>query len=120
MTITRIDKMGELDGLLNEAIEKFRKKIQEDEKIRKELEGTTRTINIFVLEKDGYSFMLDGPEIKDFKAGTIEEADIKITATEEDFVLLFKGELKPMKAWATKRLKVKASLDDLMRLRKFF
>ena len=27
---------------------------------------------------------------------------------------LFKGELKPMKAWATKRLKVKASLDDLI------
>ncbi|KYK30603.1 MAG: hypothetical protein AYK23_01010 [Candidatus Proteinoplasmatales archaeon SG8-5] len=111
--------MDELEQLLNEAIEKFKAKIEEDGAIKKELVGIKRTLFINVIDKDGYSFILDGPEIKDFKRGAIDEPDVKVTATEEDFILLFKGELKPMKAWATKRLVVKASIDDLLRVRKF-
>jgi len=111
--------MDELEGLLLENIGKFKTKIAEDEKLKTELEGISRTLNIDICDKEGFSFVLDHADIKDFKRGKIEEADIIIEATEEDMVALFKGELKPMKAWATKRLKVKASLDDLMRLRKF-
>ena len=111
--------MDELERLLMETIEKFKAKVEEDEAVRKELEGVKRTMFINVIDKEGYSFVLDGQEIKDFKKGGIDEPDVKITATEEDLILLFKGELKPMKAWATKRLVVKASLDDLLRVRKF-
>jgi len=28
--------------------------------------------------------------------------------------------MKPMKAWALKKVKIKGSLDDILRLRKFF
>ncbi len=112
--------MGELEDLLNQNIEKFRKKIAEDEKIKKELEGVTRSVNIDVIDKEGFSFVLDNGDIKDFKTGKLDGADINVTATEEDFVALFKGELKPMRAWATKRLKVKASLEDILKVRKFF
>jgi putative sterol carrier protein len=111
--------MDELEELLNQTIEKFRTKVAEDEAIRKELEGTKRLIFIDVIGKEGYSFLLDGPEIKDFGKGNVDEPDIRVTATEEDLILLFKGELKPMKAWATKRLKVKASLEDLLRVKRF-
>ncbi len=112
--------MGELEDLLNQNIEKFRKKIAEDEKIKKELEGVTRSVNIDVIDKEGFSFVLDNGDIKDFKHGILDETDINVTATEEDFVALFKGELKPMRAWATKRLKIKASLEDILKVRKFF
>ncbi len=112
--------MGELEDLLSQNIEKFRNKIAEDEKIQKELEGVTRRINIDVIDKEGFSFVLDDKDIKDFKHGKLDDTDVSVTATEEDLIALFKGELKPMRAWATKRLKVKASLEDLMRVRKFF
>lgn len=111
--------MSELETLINENIVKFRKKIAEDEKLRNELEGITRKVNVDVKDKEGYSFILDNKDIKDFKPGKLAEAEITITATEEDFVALFKKELGPMKAWATRRLKLKASLDDVARLRKF-
>lgn len=112
--------MGELEDLLNQNIEKFRNKIAEDEKVQKELEGITRRINIDVIDEEGFSFVLDEKDVKDFKHGKLDDADVRVTATEEDFIALLKGELKPMRAWATKRLKVKASLEDIMRVRKFF
>ncbi len=112
--------MDELEQLLTDAIEKFRGKIAEDEALQNELADITRTVTIDILEKDGFSFILDKGEIKDFKHGHISEPDVALMATEEDFIALMKGELKPMKAWATKRLKFKASLSDVMRLKKFF
>ena len=112
--------MEELETLLNDAMKKFETKIEKDENLKNDLTGTTRSFHIDVMEQEGFSFMLDNCKIKDFKRGGIEEPDIRLTATEEDFVALFSGELKPMKAWATKRLKVKASLSDLMKLKKLF
>ncbi len=111
--------MDELEELLTQNIEKFRKKIAEDEKLKEELKGTVKEINIDVTDKEGFSFVLDNDDIRDFKRGKLDDVPITISATEEDLMALFKGELKPMKAWATKRLKVKASIEDLMKLRKF-
>ena len=111
--------MDELEELLTKNIEKFKNKIAEDEKLKEELKGIVREINIDVADKEGFSFILDNDDIRDFKHGKLDDAPITISATEEDLIALFKGELKPMKAWATKRLKVNSSMEDLMRLRKF-
>jgi len=110
--------MDELEGYIRNAIEKFRAKIAEDEGLRKELEGITRKINVDTTDNEGFSFSLDNGEIKDFRRGKVESAEITLHATTQDFKLLFTGELKPMKAWATKRLKFDASLDDVLRLKK--
>jgi putative sterol carrier protein len=110
--------MDELEGYIKNAIEKFKAKIAEDEGLRKELEGITRRVNVDTTDNMGFSFVLDNKEIKDFKRGKLESAEITLHATTQDFKLLFTGELKPMKAWATKRLKFDASLDDVLRLKK--
>ena len=112
--------MEEVEKLFRAAMEKFKVKIEEDENLKNELAGLTRTVNIDVHGLEGLSFILDDGEIKEFKVGKMDEVDILVSASEEDWIALFNGELKTMKAWATKRLTFEASLEDIMRLRKLF
>ena len=111
--------MDELEELLLSTIEKFKVKVKEDEKLRAELMDFKKSVNIDIPDGEGFSFRLDKAEILDFEKGNVKEADISVIATREDMLALFKGELKVMKAWATKRLKVKGSMADIMRFRKF-
>ena len=110
--------MDELEKYITNALEKFKTKIAADEELQKELADIVKTINLNTTDNDGFSFVLDNGQIKDLKRGKLEGVDITLNATTEDFKLLFTGELKPMKAWATKRLKFDASIEDVMRLRK--
>ncbi len=110
--------MDELEGYLKEAIEKYKIKIEADEELKKDLIELVRKVSIDTTDNEGFSFILDKGEVLDFKRGIIEDAEITIHATTADFKLLFTGELKPMKAWATKRLKFDASMEDVMRVKK--
>jgi putative sterol carrier protein len=110
--------MDELEGYIKDAIDNYRKKIEDDEELKKELTGLVRMVNIDTTDNEGFSFILDNGQVRDFKRGIIEGAEITIHATTADFKLLFTGELKPMKAWATKRLKFDASMEDIMRVKK--
>ncbi|MBA3045110.1 MAG: SCP2 sterol-binding domain-containing protein [Candidatus Thermoplasmatota archaeon] len=110
--------MDELEGHIKNAIEKFKAKIAEDEELRNDLKEVVRNVNVDTTDNEGFSFILDKGEIKDFKRGKLETAEITLHATTDDFKQLFTGQLKPMKAWATKRLKFDASIDDVMRLKK--
>jgi putative sterol carrier protein len=50
----------------------------------------------------------------------VENPDITITSDPKTVEDLINGKMKPMKAWALKKIKIKGSLEDVMRLRKFF
>lgn len=45
-------------------------------------------------------------------------ADVKLTLTSDDLVAMCRGELNVMKAMATGKLKLQASMGDMMKLRK--
>ncbi|WP_242893335.1 SCP2 sterol-binding domain-containing protein [Actinomadura litoris] len=47
-----------------------------------------------------------------------QDAQVRLTVASDDLVALADDELSPAKAWATGRLKIEASLFDLLRLRK--
>jgi predicted lipid carrier protein YhbT len=47
-----------------------------------------------------------------------EEAQVKLTVDSDDLVALASDELNPAKAWASGRLKIEASILDLLRLRR--
>ncbi|XRQ15741.1 SCP2 sterol-binding domain-containing protein [Actinomadura welshii] len=46
------------------------------------------------------------------------EAQVRLTVGSDDLIALARDELNPAKAWAAGRLKIEASLFDLLRLRK--
>ncbi|MFQ5884327.1 MAG: SCP2 sterol-binding domain-containing protein [Thermoplasmata archaeon] len=117
----RVREVGDgLEELLTGAIDKFNKKVEKDEKLQKEFEGLTRKIFIEVTDGNNYHFVLDNKRITNFGEGDIESPDIKIISDTNTIVGLFNKEMGPMKALATKKLKLKGSLHDMLRIRKLF
>jgi len=106
--------------LLEKAVAKFNAKVAVDPSLRKELAGMTRKILIETKEGARFHFILQDQKVDGVRDGPIEAPDITVIADQVTLTGLLKGEIGPMKAMATNKLKVKGSLDDLLRIRKFF
>lgn len=109
-----------VEQFLKDSIVRFNKKAAEDPKLAKELEGIRRTVLIEVTDGDSFNFVLDNAKVDGLAKGKIENPDIRITASTETFNQLQSGELRVMKAYAMRKIQVKAPLEDVLRLRKFF
>lgn len=111
--------MSEIRELLEDAISRFNARVDEDEKLAKELEGVERSIAVKISDEGKYHFNLKDKHATPLEEGDVD-ADIEILTDKETFLALFKKEMGPMKAIATKKLKINASLQDMIRIRKFF
>jgi len=112
--------MNLVEQYLRDMIVAFNKKAAEDPKLAKELGGVKRMVEIVVTDGECYHFLLDNAHVGDLQMGKATNPEISVAASKEIFDQLRSGELRPMKALALKKLKVHASLEDLLRLRKFF
>jgi len=106
--------------LLEAAVAKFNAKVEKDEGLRRELEGMEKKVLVEVKEGPKYHFILKDRRVDGVRDGGVEAPDITVIADQTTLTGLLRGEIGPMKALATNRLKVKGSLDDLLRIRKFF
>lgn len=61
--------------------------------------------------------LVDG-EIRDVAEGEDAKAKLKLAAGSDDLIALVRGELNIASAWAGGRLKIDASMMDLLKLRK--
>lgn len=109
-----------IEDLINGAIGKFNSKVEKDQVLQKELEGMIRTVQVELKDGKSYCFSLQNNRMGDLHEGRLENPDIKIVSDEATLSGLLTGTVRPMKAWATKKVQFKASLEDLMRIRKFF
>ncbi|MCX6650459.1 MAG: SCP2 sterol-binding domain-containing protein [Methanomassiliicoccales archaeon] len=104
--------------LLN-AIDKFNEKMQCDAQLREEVGALKKQVNID-LGTEHYSFLLKDSCISHFDEGVLECPDIVVCSDPQTIEDLFTGKLKPMKAWALRKVVIKGSLEDVLKLRKFF
>lgn len=111
--------MADLEQLLKDMIVKFNAKVKGDEKLQSELEGITRKVQIEITDGKSYNFLLENKEMKNFSEGIIEDANIRIITDNATMVGIINKEVSPIKAYATKKLRLKASISDLLRLQKF-
>jgi len=109
-----------IEEYLNAAIVEFNKKGETDLKLQKEMQGVRRVVEVEVSDGDTYNFVLENAHVSGLQKGKVQNPDIRVIGSSETFDLLWKRELRPMKALALKKIQVKASLEDLLRLRKFF
>jgi putative sterol carrier protein len=109
-----------MEDLLMGVIDKFNNRVQNDEKLQKELEGVSRKIQIEVTDGKSYHFLLEDMRISDFGEGNVDSPDITIISDTVTIQGLFNKEIGPMKALATKRLRLQGSLQDLLKIRKLF
>jgi len=105
--------------VLDEVVKKFNEKVEKDAALRKELEGVNKKIQVD-LGCEQYCFTLNACKVDKLNEGTIECPDVIIISDPDTVMKLRSGEIKPMKAWALKKLRVKGSIEDVLRLRKFF
>ena len=105
--------------LLEDTIARFHERVATDEALQNELAGINKKVNVnLVTEK--YHFVIDNKRVVDFGEGLLECPDIVIESDPQTVEDLFSGKMKIMKAWALRKIKVKGSMEDVMRLRKFF
>lgn len=110
----------ELKSLLGEAIGKFNTKAAADPKVAEELEGVERKVMIDITDGPKYNFKIENNRMTPLLDGAVDAPDIAVSADMATMLGLLKKEIKPMKAFALKKVRIKASLEDLMRVRKFF
>jgi putative sterol carrier protein len=107
--------------LLSEQLAKFNERLSTDPKLQKEMEGIERKIQIDVTDGVSYYTILKDKHVSDLEEGAVENPDIVISSDEATLRGLINKEINPIKAFLiTKKLKIQASLEDKLRLRKFF
>ena len=107
-----------VEELLRGAIDRFNRVAAEDPKVKEEVADKVRTVNVVLDAGKSYHFVLDHGHIDGLLPGPAEKAEITITSTEEVLGKILAGEMSAMKAYALRKLQLKASIDDLLTIRK--
>lgn len=107
---------------LNEEIErmidKLERKAETDPELKAELFGISKRVAID-LGSEQYSFILDEGKISSYSMDLIDSPDITIISDPETISGLIAGRIRPMKALALRKLRVKGDMEDLLRFRRF-
>ncbi|HWM51033.1 MAG TPA: SCP2 sterol-binding domain-containing protein [Thermoplasmata archaeon] len=107
-------------ALLEDLITKFNAKAATDPGLRAELGGLTKTVQIELKDGTKYHFTLKDERVAALFDGGVEHPDITIATDADTLAALIRREVGPFKAYATGKLRLKGSLEDLARFRKFF
>lgn len=80
-----------------------------------------RTLTCTIRDLDViFAGRLKGGQLVDIRRAPSGDAQIKLSMSSGDLVALVAGRLKMASAWATGRVKIDASIRDMLRLRSLF
>ncbi len=108
-----------VEPLLQQLIIKFNERAKNDERLRNELDGMDKRVYLD-LGEEKYHFHLHDKSITDLQVGEMENPDITLVSDPETFQGIIDGSIKPMKAFALRKVRVKGDINDVLRLRKLF
>lgn len=97
----------------------YAEKYPVNEKLQQAVRGKTRRILFQMSDSEGAAFLLENDKLQRVPPATLGKADIRIESTSKDLLALFNKELKPIEAYLTKRVKVHASMGDLLLAKSF-
>ena len=113
-----IGDMMSMQERIEHIVVKFNERSDEDERLRKDMAHLKKAF-MMDLGSEVYSMKLENSKVGDFKAERIENADIILTSTPETIEAMMNGELRPMRAYITKKIRINGNIKDLMFLKKF-
>jgi putative sterol carrier protein len=102
--------------ILNKLVNSFNTKAEKNDKLKKNIAGLERSIQIEFTDNGAYYLYLKNIHLSDVIEGTIEKPDIKVQISSEDFNMILNKQLDALSAYITKKLVVKASLSDKLLL----
>ncbi len=106
--------------LLEGLIATFNAKVDSDPSLRDEIGDMTKTVLIELKDGTKWHFVLKGQHVAGLIDGGVPNADITIITDKDTLRALILREMGPFKAYAMGKVKLKGSLEDLARFRKFF
>jgi putative sterol carrier protein len=109
-----------IEDIFNDIISKFNEKAKTDEKLRSELAGISKRVVIRLDDGRNFNFDLTDGRASELRKGSTDNPDIEIESDEKTIEALYKKDMRTMKALALKKVRIKGSIEDLLRLRKFF
>ena len=112
--------MSNIKQVLEKKVSEFNTKVKDEPKFSNVIEGKERSICICVSDGDNYVTNLKNMHLDDFIESKDTNKDLVITASSEVLLALINKEMSPIKAYMTGELKVKASLTDMLLLKKLF
>ena len=112
--------MNNIKKILDEKVSEFNSRIKDEPKFSGVIEGKERSICISVSDGENYISNLKDMQLDPFVESEDTNKDLVVTATSDVLVALINKEMSPIKAYMTGDLKVKASLTDMLLLKKLF
>ena len=82
--------------------------------LQKKLAGKTRVIQLTVPDAESYWFHIVDGKLHDVQRGQHASPDAMVTVSKADLLAVFNGQTRPMQAYLTGKVKVKAGLADLL------
>lgn len=116
---TMADK-EEIKEMLEKVVTAFDKKSKEDEKLREKLKDFTRDIAIDLEDDLDFNFKISDGKVSELKEGKLDKADITINTDSDTLKAILSKEMRPMEAYARKKIKVKASFLDMLKIKDLF
>ncbi len=108
-----------MEEVLKEWLKKAKKRVDEDEKFRNELKEFDGVFQLEITDGDSYHVPIKNGEVGELAKGKVDDPRLTITSDSETLKALMSGELGAMKAFALRKIKLKGSFEDILRLRKF-
>lgn len=100
--------------------EAFWRRYDSQPELRAKLEGKTRVIQLTLTDGHGYWFHIIDGKLAEVNHGQHPKPDALVTTSKHDLLAVFNGELKVMQAYLTGRVRVKASLSDILFAKSLF
>lgn len=108
-----------MEEVLQEWLAKAKKRIEDDEKLREELKDYDGIFQLDITDSDCYYVEIKAGEVGDLTKGVADNARLTVTSDVETMKAIMSGEMGAMKAFALKKIKLRGSFEDIIKLRKF-
>ncbi len=105
---------------LEEVVAKFNERAKTDENLRATLKDMERAIQLDISGEGSFHFFLKDYQIDGVKDGPTDDPQILVATDKTTLVSIIDGDTSAMSAYMKKKLKVKATMIDLLVLRKLF
>ena len=108
-----------MEEILKKLVNDFNEKSKDDKKIKDKIGDLERDIVIEITDDNTYHMLLKDCKLTDFGVGE-RDSKIRIISDTNTFSKILNKEISPFKAYATKKLKIKAAFSDLLMIKSLF
>lgn len=100
--------------------ESFWRRYHANPELQVKLAGKERVIQLALTDGHGQWFHIIDGKLASIEHGHHPRPDAVVTVSKHDLLAVFNGELKPMQAYLTGRVRVKASFSDMLFAKSLF